>query len=90
MTRKSIFVLSPVAVTALLIIWTALVYGISQYGDWYIYPALVALPLVLILHIALVVMLKPRMTYIIYAIGHLCAFCLLWFGCLMLISKDSI
>jgi hypothetical protein len=46
--------------------------------------------LVVILHIALIVMLKPRLPYVVYAVGHLCGFLILWVACLMLISKDSI
>jgi hypothetical protein len=44
--------LSPLGVTALLVVWTILVSPHSKYGDsWAIDPALIALPLVIGLHV---------------------------------------
>jgi len=82
--------LTPLFLTLLLALWTAVVYNSSTYGTWHIYPALSLLPLVLLAHIALIVLNKPRTPYVIYAVGHLSAFTIFWVACLMLISKDGI
>ncbi len=80
----------PVLLTRLLIVWTALVYPFSQYGSWLIYPALAMMPLVVVLHVILIVQKTPKMPYVLYALVHLAVLIPLWFGCLMLISKDSL
>lgn len=54
-TMKKVILLSPVLLTLLLLIWTALVYRYSQYNSWHIYPALATVALVLVCHIALIV-----------------------------------
>jgi hypothetical protein len=87
---KKIITLLPILLTVLLILWTALVYKYSQYGSWHIYPALVIAPLVLLCHIGLIMWNTPKMPFVLYALGHLSIFLLIWFGCLMLISKDSL
>jgi hypothetical protein len=86
---KRIILLSPVLLTLLLFGWTALVYKHSHYGSWQIYPALAILPLVLVCHIMLIVLNKPRSPFVSYTLAHLAILIPLWFGCLMLISKDS-
>lgn len=87
---KKIFTFVPVFLTLLLILWTAVVYEYSQYGSWHIYPALAIFPLALSCHIALIILNSPRMPFALYALGHLGILLLIWFGCLMLISKDSL
>jgi hypothetical protein len=82
--------LTPLAVSGLLIVWTAAVYKASYYGSWHIYPALAALPIVLLLHGMLIVRAIRRGPLIVFAIVHLVFFVILWVGCLMLISKDSL
>jgi hypothetical protein len=81
----------PIVATAFLVVWTMAVYPFSKYGDnWAIWPALLVLPLALFMHIYLVVTLRPRRSLIFYGIIHLAFLAVLWFGCLMLISKDAI
>ncbi len=87
---KKTILISPVLLTLLLMVWTALVYKYSQYGSWHVYPALAIAPLVLICHITLIVWNTPRMPFVLYAVAHLVVLIPLWVGCLMLISKDSL
>ena len=75
---KKIIVLTPVFLTLVLIIWTALVYKISQYGSWYVYPALASVPLILIWHMSLVVLNTPRKPFILYGITHLVILIPIW------------
>ena len=83
--------LLPVAGTLMLAIWTASVYRFSKYGDnWAFLPAMLMLPSILLAHVVLIVRRKPRLPYIIYAVIHATIFIPLWFGSLMLISKDSL
>ncbi|MGO8974326.1 MAG: hypothetical protein ACLQNV_12485 [Steroidobacteraceae bacterium] len=84
--------LAPILVTILLVIWTAVVSPYSKYGDaWAIYPALLALPAVIIWHGALVFLLRHyRRTAALVAACHVGLVLPIWFLCLMLISKDSI
>ncbi len=80
----------PIALSIVLIAWTAVVAPFSKYGDlWAIYPALLVLPITLILHIWLVVISRPRIRAVSYALVHLPMQFLVWLGCLMLIGKDS-
>ena len=88
--RRKILILLPVFLTLLLVTWTALVYPYSQYGSWYVYPALAIAPLILMCHIVLIVRNTPRMPFVLYAVVHAAVLYPLWFGCLMLISKDSL
>jgi len=88
-SKKKIVVASPIAITCLLMAWTAAVYRYSDSGTWHIYPALAVLPLVLVWHLALIVRYAPRAPMVVYAVLHLCVLAILWPGCLMLISKDS-
>lgn len=80
----------PLLLTLLLVLWTALVYWRSQYGSWHIYPALAVAPVVVAYHLALIARRTPRMPFVLYFATHLVVFIPLWFGCLMLISKDSL
>ena len=80
----------PVAVTALLIVWTAGVYRYSHYGTWHIYPALLALPLIVLSHVVLIARSSRRGAAVFYAIVHVVLLVPLWLGCLILISKDSL
>ena len=81
---------SPVALTLLLVAWTAAVYPYSQYGSWEIYPAMAILPLTLIGHAILIVSNKRRLPQVLFASIHLAVLIPVWIGCLMLISKDSL
>jgi hypothetical protein len=85
-------IVAPIAVTILLVLWTLAVSPTSSYGDnWAIWPALLALPAVLLWHVALVMLLREhRRSAALVAAGHLALLVPLWFGCLMLISKDSL
>jgi hypothetical protein len=83
--------LAPVLLSTFLIIWTLIVYPYSKYGDkWAIYPALVVLPLTLLVHAWLVVTNKPRLGFVVYGFGHGLLQAVLWIYCLMRIGKDSI
>jgi hypothetical protein len=81
--------LMPLALSVLLIAWTAAVVRVSYYGSWHIYPALLVLPVVLLLHGISIARGPRRRPLVIFAIVHLMLLCPLWIGCLMLISKDS-
>jgi len=89
-SMQKAFLLSPVLLTLLLALWTALVYKYSSNGSWHIYPALAILPLVLVCHIALIVLKTPRVPFVLYTVLHVIVLVPLWIGCLMLISKDSL
>ncbi len=83
---------APTAVTLLLVLWTIGVYPRSAYGDnWAIWPALVALPVAICWHLAVVVFTPGwrRFTCLI-SIGHLVVLVPIWFACLMLVTKDSL
>jgi len=84
--------LAPVILTGALVVWTAMVYRFSAYGDsWTIWPAIVVFPFVIIWHCVIVFKLRSnRMLASVAALGHLGIFIPLWVGCLMLISKDSL
>ena len=82
---------APVIITFILVAWTAVVYPFSKYGDWEIYPALVAFPVAFIWHFVIIYRLRGnRKTASIAAFAHLGIMLIVWFGCLMMISKDSI
>ncbi|MGB9430061.1 MAG: hypothetical protein WCC11_09370 [Gammaproteobacteria bacterium] len=87
---KKLIVTIPVILTALLLAWTGAVYRFSDYGSWYIYPALVILPVTIAYHLALIILRTPRRRYVLYAFIHLAFLIPIWFACLMLISKDSL
>lgn len=84
--------LAPAILTGSLLAWTAVVYPFSSYGDnWAIWPAVVIFPFVVIWHCVIIFKLRgSRMPAFVAALGHLGIFVPLWFGCLMLISKDSL
>jgi hypothetical protein len=83
--------LVPVVITLLLLLWTLVVYPYSRYGDrWALWPALISLPVVIAVHVFLIVRYRPRWGYYLYAAIHAVVFVPHWFGCLMLISKDSL
>ena len=91
MTRmKKITLLLPLFLTAFLIVWTACVRDYSHYGTWHILPALAILPLVMIWHLSLIILRKPRAPLILYGVAHCAILIPIWMGCLMLISKDSL
>ena len=82
---------TPIGLEILLACWTIAVAPYSRYGsNWAIYPVLVALPVFLILHLVLIVKVKPKLPMIIYAIGSGAVFLLIWFLALMWVSKDSL
>lgn len=83
---------APVLISGALTIWTAMVYPFSEYGDsWAIWPALASLPIVVLWHSALVFKFRGnRRLTIKVALIHLVLFIPGWFGCLMLICKDSL
>lgn len=83
------FVILPVALTLLLVVWTALVYEHTRYGDWPIYPALLIFPAALLWHVVLIIREKPKLPLVLYALIHLLVLAVIWLACLMLISKDS-
>lgn len=87
---KKAILISPVLLTLLLMVWTALVYKYSYYDSWHADPAFAIAPLVLICHIVLIVRNTPRLPFVLYAVAHLGVFIPLWIGCLMLITKDSL
>jgi len=81
----------PLFLTGTLILWTILVSPYSKYGDtWAIMPALVTFPLVLGLHIFLAYRNKWRTGVMVYGMVHCIIFFVIWMGCLMRISKDSL
>jgi hypothetical protein len=83
--------LSPLGVTALLVVWTILVSPHSKYGDsWAIDPALIALPLVIGLHVLVAYQARWRSSFIAYGLLHCAVFFVIWIYCLMMISKDSL
>ena len=86
---RRLFIILPILLMLLLIIWTLAVYKFTQYGSWEIYPALLIFPLALLWHIFLIIIEKPKLFFVSYAVIHLLLLFGLWLGCLMLISKDS-
>ncbi len=80
----------PLALTGLLILWTAVVYPFSKYGDaWAIYPAVSIFPATIIAHVWLVIVSRPRLNALLYGLLHISIQFVIWLGCLMLIGKDS-
>ena len=89
--NKLVIQLLPVALTVLLILWTALVSPHSKYGDyWAIVPALVVLPLAVIAHVFFVFIYPPKLPMVIYGIAHTAILAVIWMRSLMHISKDSL
>lgn len=81
----------PVALTAFLIIWTVCVSPYSKYGDnWAIVPAFLVLPLVLVIHLALLIKGRWHPKLVAYGVLHTCAIFYIWMWCLMDISKDAL
>lgn len=87
---KNFTTLAPVLLSAVLIAWTVSVRNYSHYGSWHVYPALAVLPLVIICHLTLIGLRKPRAPLIWYGIVHCSILVPVWIGCLMVISKDSL
>ena len=87
---KKITLLLPIFLTAFLVVWTASVRNNSHYGTWHVYPALAILPLVIIFHLSLIILRKPRAPLILYGVAHCAILIPIWIGCLTLISKDSL
>jgi hypothetical protein len=80
----------PLIMSAFLVLWTVAVYPFSAYGDrWAIYPALLVLPLTVLIHLWLIVTSQHRVRVFIYGLIHVTMQSVVWVGCLMLISKDS-
>jgi hypothetical protein len=89
----------PIALTVLLVVWTAVVSPFSKYGDdWAINPAIALAPIVIAWHLSLLGIRLGRWTcrreivvfYGIYGVVHLCVFAVIWLVCLMRISKDCL
>jgi hypothetical protein len=81
----------PLVITSLMVIWTLCISPFSQYGDnWAVWPALLALPLIIIAHVALLFGMPNRLPLLIYASVHTAVAVPIWFVCLMRISKDAI
>jgi hypothetical protein len=78
--------------TLLLVLWTLAASPTSAYGDnWAILPALLALPIAVCWHLAVVASAPGQRRFMcLVAIGHLVVLVPVWFVCLMLISKDSL
>ncbi len=80
----------PLVLTGFLILWTAAVYQFARYGDkWATYPALAVFPATLLVHAWIVIASPARARALLYALIHLALQFVIWFGCLMLISKDA-
>jgi hypothetical protein len=84
--------LAPVIVTVALVVWTVVVSPHSKYGDnWAIWPAVLALPIALIWHIAVFIMCRgQRRSAASVAVCHLVILAPIWFWSLTVISKDSL
>ena len=81
----------PLLLTAFLVVWTLAVQPFSGYGDnWAMWPAMAVLPLAVVIHIYLVVTLRPKWPLVGYAAVHLSALLLVSIICLMRITKDSL
>ncbi len=83
---------APALLSVVLVVWTAVVYPFSAYGDgWAIRPAVVVFPIVVIWHSALVFRSRGnRKLAFLAVLAHLGLFIPGWLLCLMLISKDSL
>ena len=83
---------APALISGALIIWAAVVYPFSKYGDsWAIWPAFATFPIVVIWHAVLIFKLRGNSKLaFVSALVHLALFVPLWLGCLKLISKDSV
>jgi hypothetical protein len=57
---------------------------------WAIDPALLALPIVAGLHLMLAYKARWSKPLVTYGLIHCALFVVIWIGCLMFISKDSI
>lgn len=89
--RNPLFQYIPLLLTIFLIGWTAFVYPFSQYGDrWAIYPAIAVFPLTIAVHLWLIAAERARRRALLYGLLHTLIQAVLWIGCLMLISKDSL
>ncbi len=80
----------PLLLTGFLVLWTAAVYEFARYGDKWIYPALAVFPATLLVHAWIVVGSRARARALLYALIHLALQFVIWLGCLMLISKDTL
>jgi hypothetical protein len=84
----------PVFITLLLIGWTIIVSPYSQYGDnWAILPALIMVPIVFFWHMFLIFYNRgkeKKILFSFYAVIHFLMFLVIWFYCLMKISKDCL
>ena len=91
MKSRAIIQYTPVALTVALVLWTILVSPYSKYGDnWAIYPALLVFPLVVLWHIGLLILSRPKMFLFIYGLLHVLILFYVWLLCMMKISKDSL
>jgi hypothetical protein len=91
--RRAIFSLTywPILLTCFLVCWTTLVSPYSKYGDyWAIVPALLVLPLIVVLHIVLLVRNNWDAKYWVYGLLHTVVAFLVLIWCLTSISKDSL
>jgi hypothetical protein len=85
--------LTPVAVSLLVLLWTFSISPFTKYGDnWAIYPVFTAAIIIIGWHIYLII--KPgalsRVKTLIYGILHLAIFSNIFMLALMYISKDSL
>ena len=91
MKTTNITLFMPVIITAFLIAWTLVVSPFSKHGDdWAIIPALLVLPIVVIWHIGLVIVSRPRFPLILFGMLHTLALFVIWMICIMKISKDAL
>ena len=68
-----------------------MVFPFSKYGDyWAIIPALMALPIAIILHVAITVKSETKGGLILYGVAHSGFLFAISIFCLILISKDSL
>jgi hypothetical protein len=82
--------LIPVLLTTMLLAWWALASNYSSYGSWHVYVALAFPPLVLLSHLGLIALNRPRKPFVVYALIHFALFVPIWIGCLMGLSHASL
>jgi hypothetical protein len=84
------FDLIPISASVLGMVWTAAVAPFTSYGNtWAQYPVFALFAVSVVVHVWLIAK-RPSFHQVLYGVVHLPMQVVVFFACLMLISKDSL
>ncbi|HUK59552.1 MAG TPA: hypothetical protein VLV50_10020 [Stellaceae bacterium] len=90
MSVRNTIRVAPGAITFLMLALTAAYYPWRHYGSWPAYVIVCGFFCLIVLHVALVVIERERMGFLIYGITNAALYLILGEACLYLVTGDSL